>query len=46
MERFGDNESLQRFFRQFGMPDMPNSRMMPRGRQHGHRAGLGLLHLG
>jgi serine protease Do len=33
MERFGDNENLQRFFRQFGMPDAPNSRMMPRGRQ-------------
>ena len=33
MDRFGDNESMQRFFRQFGMPDMPNSRMMPRGRQ-------------
>ncbi len=33
MDRFGDNESMQRFFRHFGMPDMPNSRMMPRGRQ-------------
>jgi serine protease Do len=33
MDRFGDNESLQRFFRQFGMPDMPNSRMMPHRRQ-------------
>jgi serine protease Do len=32
MERFGDNESMQRFFRQFGMPDAPNFRMMPRGR--------------
>src|SRR5262245_12000756 len=37
MEQFGDSEGLQRFFRQFGMPDMqnaPNFRMQqPRGRQ-------------
>ena len=33
MEQFGDSEGLQRFFRQFGMPDMPNFRMAPRGRQ-------------
>jgi serine protease Do len=34
-QQFGDNEGLQRFFRQFGMPDMPNFRMQqPRG---GHR---------
>src|SRR5512139_306474 len=33
MEQFGDSESLQRFFRQFGMPDMPNFRITPRGRQ-------------
>ena len=26
MERFGDNEGMQRFFRQFGTPDAPNSR--------------------
>ena len=30
-EQFGDSEGLQRFFRQFGMPDMPNFRSMPRG---------------
>ena len=33
MEQFGDSEGMQRFFRQFGMPDMPNSRTAPRGRQ-------------
>jgi serine protease Do len=33
MEQFGDSEGLQRFFRQFGMPDTPNFRMAPRGRQ-------------
>jgi serine protease Do len=37
MEQFGDSEGMQRFFRQFGMPDgqnMPNFRMQqPRGRQ-------------
>jgi serine protease Do len=35
-EEFGDNngnnEGLQRFFRQFGMPDVPNLRSMPRHR--------------
>jgi serine protease Do len=37
-EQFGDNnnnnnnEGLQRFFRQFGMPDVPNLRSMPRHR--------------
>ena len=37
MEQVGEsdnNEGLQRFFRQFGMPDAPNFRMAPRG---GHR---------
>src|SRR5262245_17907984 len=36
MEQFGDNAGLQRFFRQFGMPDgqnMPNFRSAPRGGQ-------------
>jgi serine protease Do len=33
-QEFGDNnnEGLQRFFRQFGMPDVPNLRSMPRHR--------------
>jgi serine protease Do len=30
-EQFGDNEGLQRFFRQFGMPDGRNFQMNPRG---------------
>jgi serine protease Do len=36
-EQFGDNEGLQRFFRQFGMPDGRNSQMAPRG----HRTIMG-----
>jgi serine protease Do len=39
-ERFGDNDNLQRFFRQFGMPDTPNFRMSPRG-QHRTITGQG-----
>jgi serine protease Do len=33
MRQFGDNEQMQKFFRQFGMPDMPNMPQAPRGRQ-------------
>jgi serine protease Do len=34
MQQFGDNEPLQKFFRQFGMPNMRNfQQQMPRGRQ-------------
>jgi serine protease Do len=33
MEQFGDNDSLQRFFREFGMPGFPGLRQMPHGRQ-------------
>ncbi|MBX9824539.1 MAG: Do family serine endopeptidase [Xanthobacteraceae bacterium] len=43
MERFGDSEGLQRFFRQFGMPDTPNFRMAPRGRQMVTGQGSGFL---
>jgi serine protease Do len=32
-EQFGDNEGLQRFFRQFGMPDGRNFQMPQRGRR-------------
>src|SRR5262245_38846182 len=35
MEQFGDSEGLQRFFRQFGMPDMPNFRSGPQGAPQG-----------
>ena len=44
-QQFGDNERMQRFFRQFGMPDMPNMRQGTPQAVH-HRPGLGLLHLG
>jgi serine protease Do len=33
VEQFGDNQDLQRFFRQFGMPDGRNFQMNPRGRR-------------
>jgi len=32
-QQFSDNDQLQQFFRQFGMPNMPNFRGMPRGKQ-------------
>ena len=33
IRQFGDNEQMQKFFRQFGMPDMQNMPQAPRGRQ-------------
>jgi serine protease Do len=33
MRPFGDNNPMERFFRQFGMPDMPNLPNVPQGRR-------------
>ena len=33
MREFGDSQGMQRFFRQFGLPEMRNFRMAPQGRQ-------------
>jgi len=32
-QQFGDNDSLRRFFREFGLPGMPGLQQAPRGRQ-------------
>jgi serine protease Do len=37
-QQFSDNDQLQKFFRQFGLPDMPNFR----GQQQGHQVITGL----
>ena len=46
MQQFGGNSPLEKFFRQFGMPDMPDMPNDAARPADDHRRGLGLLHLG